>query len=269
MKQGNLEKWTDVSSCKNLLFFSELVNELLFDYSIPSNRISTLNSHYLCLDALNAIDGIDNHGVPEGTLKPIMEELYSALQKDVAFDFENDSPLRYFVKYQNERYRISNSVSELSFLELKNAALALNSHFFVDNKYYTSLKEKIKKIVLENKEDEQPMLFRLVKSLLTELVNVGYSTKYIHDVMDRLFWSPRAIVTSPSQINSFFEAFTFQKEDYTVVFVVDKARMKKFVDVIDDLTLESTCDKLTDSSVERIFCRWEKSKHILSLSGKH
>ena len=77
MKRGNLEKWSDISTCNNLLFFSQLVNELLFDYSIPSNRISTLNSHYLCLDALSAIEGIDDHGVPEGTLKPIMEELYS------------------------------------------------------------------------------------------------------------------------------------------------------------------------------------------------
>ena len=72
MKKGNLERWINISSCTNLLFFSQLVNELLFDYSIPSNRVSTLNSHYLCMDAHNCIDSIDNHGVPEGTLKPIM-----------------------------------------------------------------------------------------------------------------------------------------------------------------------------------------------------
>lgn len=111
MKQGNLVKWKDISACKNLLFFAQLVDELLFDYSIPSNRISTLNSHYLCLDALSAINGIDKHGVPEGTLKPIAEELYISLTKDPAFDLINNSPLRYFVKYQNERYRISTSVS--------------------------------------------------------------------------------------------------------------------------------------------------------------
>ena len=85
MKRGNLEKWSDISTCNNLLFFSQLVNELLFDYSIPSNRISTLNSHYLCLDALSAIEGIDDHGVPEGTLKPIMEELYSEIRLPIIY----------------------------------------------------------------------------------------------------------------------------------------------------------------------------------------
>ena len=98
MQKGNLNKWSNLQECINLLFFAELVNELLFDYSIPSNRVATLNSHYLCVDALSAINGIENNGVPEGTLKPIMEELYVSLQKDPAFD-DADKPLNYFVKY--------------------------------------------------------------------------------------------------------------------------------------------------------------------------
>ena len=85
MKRGNISHWTNISQCQNLLFFAQLANELLFDYSIPSNRIPTLNSHFLCLDALSAISSIDNNGVPEGTLKPIMEELYSALSKDTLY----------------------------------------------------------------------------------------------------------------------------------------------------------------------------------------
>lgn len=36
MNRGDISKWTDIVSCENLLFFSQLVNELLFDYSIPS-----------------------------------------------------------------------------------------------------------------------------------------------------------------------------------------------------------------------------------------
>lgn len=130
MKKGNLDKWTDLDGCKNLLFFSQLVNELLFDYSIPSNRISTLNSHFLCVDAMDAISSIENRGVPEGTLKPIMEELYATIQKDPAFEDSNTNPLKYFVKYQNEKYRISTNVSELGYEELKKATFAINTRFF-------------------------------------------------------------------------------------------------------------------------------------------
>ena len=108
MKRGKLDYWTDIVGCENLLFFSQLVNELLFDYSIPSNRISTLNSHYLCLDAISAINGIEYSGVPEGTLKPIMEELYSELKKDPVF-YDDNHPIS--IKMRNTfhaaRYLIS------------------------------------------------------------------------------------------------------------------------------------------------------------------
>ena len=97
MKQGDLQKWTDIEGCVNLLFFSELVNELLFDYSIPSNRVGTLNSHFLCIDAINTIGTIDSNGVPEGTLKPIAQELYTSLQKDPVYFECEDSPISYFV----------------------------------------------------------------------------------------------------------------------------------------------------------------------------
>ena len=184
MKRGNLEKWSDISTCNNLLFFSQLVNELLFDYSIPSNRISTLNSHYLCLDALSAIEGIDDHGVPEGTLKPIMEELYSEIKKDPVFS-ESDSPADFFVKYQNDKYVICNRVADMVYQELKDAAIAINNCYFDDNKYFNQLKRQITEIVKANKSTDQQTLFRLTKSLLTELMNNGYSLRYLYMMMNQ------------------------------------------------------------------------------------
>ena len=34
MNKGNTKKWTNIEACENLLFFAQLVKELLFDYSI-------------------------------------------------------------------------------------------------------------------------------------------------------------------------------------------------------------------------------------------
>lgn len=264
MQRGNLEKWIDVPGCINLCFFSELVNELLFDYSIPSNRIATLNSHYLCLDALSAIRGIDNHGVPEGTLKPIMEELYVSLQKDPSFELGN-SPLNYFVKYQNEKYRICTNVSELGYGELKKTAQALSSHFFAQNQYYDSLKSKIIDIVIKNRVNDQPCLFRLVKSLLTELINHGYSQRYIYTVMNEIFWLPASIVDTPTLIQRFFDAFTFMKRDFSVVFVVNKAKIFKFISKIEDLSIADQFEVRTSSHLERQFLNKVNNEGFLEI----
>lgn len=70
-----------------------------------------------------------------------------------------------------------------------------------------SLHTQISDLIIKNEESDQPKLFRLIKSLLTELVNLGYSQTYIYKVMTTLFWKPQNPVISPIIINDFFQKF--------------------------------------------------------------
>lgn len=255
MKKGNLEHWENYDKYTNLLFFSQLVNELLFDYSIPSNRVSTLNSHYLCLDAMSAIEGIEKHGVPEGSLKPIMEELYSALKKDPIYSEKNNSPLDFFVKYQGDRYVFSSRVSDLNYEELKKTAEALHTYYFSESKYYDSLKESITDIVTNNKTDKQKELFRLVKSLLTELMNMGYSLSYIYEVMKKNYWAPQNNLTSAEDIKRFFDAFSLKDREYEVILKVNRKRMERFVQYIDGVDLVDTLNDRYHGHAEKNFLK--------------
>lgn len=267
MKKGNLEKWENISACNNLLFFSQLVNELLFDYSIPSNRISTLNSHYLCLDALSAIDSIDNNGVPEGTLKPIMEELYSEIKKDPIFT-SNNSPLDYFVKYQNDKYTMCSRVTDMGYGELKNTANAIHKCFFDGNKYYHQLKKRITGIVKSNRVEDQQILFRMTKSLLTELMNTGYSLRYLYMMMNRLFWEPNRQIETPDSIDAFFDSFSFRKKEYTVVFKVNKDRIETFISFIDDLECIEELPETIQKKLEKTFLKIKPNEAFLILTRK-
>ena len=255
MKKGNLEHWENYDKYTNLLFFSQLVNELLFDYSIPSNRVSTLNSHYLCLDAMSAIEGIEKHGVPEGSLKPIMEELYSVLKKDPIYSEKNNSPLDFFVKYQGDRYVFSSRVSDLNYEELKKTAEALHTYYFSESKYYDSLKESITDIVTNNKTDKQKELFRLVKSLLTELMNMGYSLSYIYEVMKKNYWAPKNNLTSSEDIKRFFDAFSLKDREYEVILKVNRKRMERFVQYIDGVDLVDTLNDRYHGHAEKNFLK--------------
>lgn len=180
MKQGDLSQWNNIEACKNLLFFAQLVNELLFDYSIPSNRISTLNSHFLCLDAINVINGIEKSGVNEGSLKPIIEELYTTLEKDITFIKHGENPLDYFMKMQpNGSYRRISKAEELNLQDAKNAVYAIQNKYFRSSWYSDMLVEDICALVKSNDPQDQLDLFRQTKSFLTELVNQDYSSRYI------------------------------------------------------------------------------------------
>lgn len=251
-------RWKNIPGCINLLFFAQLVDELLFDYSIPSNRISTLNCHYLCLDALNAIDAIDYNGVPEGTLKPIMEELLTEINKDPAFT-DSIHPSSFFMKMGDGFPRTTKRVADLNYDDLKRTAAALKKVFFDKDLYYESLKKKIIEIVERNDPAEQQNLFRMTKSMLTELMNKGYSLKYLFFVMHKVFWSPRSVINSPNVILEFFDAFKMESYDYDVIFKVKKNKAHKLIRYIEELKLEDSVDIETEDNTAKKF--FDKKNH--------
>ena len=267
MKRGKTELWTDISGCENLLFFSQLVNELLFDYSIPSNRISTLNSHYLCLDAISAINGIECSGVPEGTLKPIMEELYSELKKDPVF-LKDNNPSSYFVKYQNERYVSCGNVSDICFKDLKNITHALNQLFFSNGSYYNSLREHITELIKKNNCDGQQTLFRLTKSLLTELMNSGYTLRYIYVIMNNHFWESSASIVSPDLIDEFFNQFDFEQKEYQVIFKVKKIIIEEAVSYFEGLDCIDELPQAIAQDADVDFLRLKRGEAFLIVNQK-
>ena len=226
MKQGNIEHWTDKNLNSNLLIFTQLVNELLFDYSIPSNKISTLNSHYLCYDAMITISEIESNGIPEGTLKPIAEELYDALSKDIIFQIKNEQPLKFFIKRVSERY-VTAKPNELNYQELRLIISAIHNKFFKGNWYYNSLKDEIAKRVKSSDSKEWQDLFGLTKTFLTELVNGGYDSRYIYEMLHYYFFNAKTPI-GEINIDRFLNEFDFLESDFTVIIKASSTIKKVF-----------------------------------------
>jgi len=246
MKKGDTSKWRHIESCENLLFFSQLVNELLFDYSIPSNRVSTLNSHYLVEDAINAIGTIEKNGVPEGTLKPIVEELYNELDKEVIFP--NKEPLNYFIKMQGGSLQIVKP-KDLNYHEEVKCVKAIDNEFFSNNSYYETLKREIIKRTKSNDLGEQQELFRLTKTILTELMNSGYSLKYIYMIMEKLLWKPEHYIESSDIIEDFFDAFDFMEKEFTIAFKVNWRKMNSFITQVEGWDFS---DDLSEDVIQKV-----------------
>lgn len=242
MKQGNIGHWSDEKKNSNLLIFTQLVNELLFDYSIPSNKISTLNSHYLCYDAMITISTIEENGVPEGTLKPIAEEFYDVLNKDIVFQITEEKPIKYFIKKTSERY-IPAKPSDLNYQELKLIISAIHNKFFSNNWYFNTLKTEISKRVKSSDNTEWRDLFKLTKIYLTELVNGGYDARYIYEKLHYYFYSTHT-PSDEISIDSFLNTFDFTEHDYKVIIKAPTCVKKVFsfskkIKPINDIGLSS------------------------------
>lgn len=263
MKRGNISTWTDVAKCRNLLFVAQLINELLFDYSIPSNRISALNSHFLCRDAMTTINTIENNGVPEGSLKPIVEELYRALSKDITFSSRNEDPLKYFLKAQsNGSYVPTQRPEDLNYEDAKKVVYALYQKYFRTGWYRTALFDDVRNLVKSNDEAVLQDLFRQTKALLTQLVNCGYSARYISFVTNKLLFSPQKEVVDVEVIDELLNTFDCKKRKYRVVFLVNKHH-QHFLRTIDNIEFLNNLPQHGGSYYEAKFLKKRKGERYI------
>ena len=123
-------------------------------------------------------------------------------------------------------------------------------------------------MIIKNEESDQPKLFRLIKSLLTELVNLGYSQTYIYKVMTTLFWKPQNPVISPTIINDFFQKFSFEKGEYTVALKINKRSLQKFLQFI-ELPVNDKLDLRTQSHIEKHSPQREQGRRFYLLTIRH
>ena len=223
MIKGYLDNWKNLDSNQNLLFFAQLINELIYDYSIPSNRVATLNSHYLCFDALSTIGIIEENGVPEGTLKPIIAELYSSLQKDAVFDNDEIKPIDLFIKQNGLSFHKVSNTDDLNFVDSKKIIISLYQKYFKGRDYCLRLKKRLSEIIYENDINKQNLLFNITKSFITELINGGYSQQYIFDQLTYCFFNRKSGTISFNKLKRFLDIFTFDENSYSVFFIADSS----------------------------------------------
>lgn len=74
MLKPNLNKWGVNEELDGLLFFAQLIQEMLFDYTIDSYKAPALNTKSRCFEILTAIEDIKEEHLLSGTLKPMLEE---------------------------------------------------------------------------------------------------------------------------------------------------------------------------------------------------
>jgi len=82
MKYPNLNKWKYKPELEGLVFFAQLVEELLFDYTIDLYKVPAMNSHALSEELYRTISEVESGYIKQSAIKPIKEELCDSLIKD-------------------------------------------------------------------------------------------------------------------------------------------------------------------------------------------
>ena len=82
MRYRRLTKWDDPSSCAELVYFVQLVEEMLFDFSLDTYKSSVMHTGLLCIEALETIKQINMNIIKQPNLKHVTDEFCNFFEKD-------------------------------------------------------------------------------------------------------------------------------------------------------------------------------------------
>lgn len=211
MRKLDSKHWKSEEDLDGLLYFAQLVDEMLFDYTLDSYKPLALNGRLLCIEALETIDEIQEGYVPKKNLQPVLEELKWSLKKDYAamaiFGVKFD---QYLERIKPNDFRLKEIQNTIEFL--------YNS--FNDRKYLNQIIKCLSESIKETKKKAR--IESLTGAFLTELINYGYHPNHIYYQNTNFFFnsSKKDKVTGISDLDEFFGLFDFKEDqEFTVVFI--------------------------------------------------
>lgn len=224
MKFRNLKKWKNIADCELLLYCAQLIEELLFDFSLDTYKPSAMNTSLLCVEALNTIIDIEKGIIDKNNLEHIVVELVSNLRRDLVAKSLISTDIEQTIKL------LSNKETKVA--EKKVILELLHSEIKLPN--YKKENETLLSVALKSNAGKNEVR-GLVRSYITTLKNYGFSSKHLLDQsLDYFYYGSENIIENNHDIDQYMALFSADNKEY---FSIVKAS-KLFSEISD------SCQKL-------------------------
>ncbi|GAA5262724.1 hypothetical protein [Methanocalculus sp. MC3] len=281
MRKPKIENWSSDPSLDNMLFFAQLMEEMLFDYTIDSYKAPVFNTHSLCDELLDVLSEVEKGFLHLKAASPILEELLWNLHEDLVV--KELLGIRYSkVSHRLKDYIIvkevgsqasqtntfsedENSKRKISIKKLYSEVETLKQIF--DVYYLDAVKTNLfSRIVEGNKKKD---IIFLVRTLIAELRYLGYSQQHIYYETMHFFFLNTSIETV-DQINEFLGKFSGEQKTWVVIFKIDKqitklneTKLATKSEIIDEIPIEKHMAQhelkfIRNKNINQIFIKFEE-----------
>jgi hypothetical protein len=210
MRFRNLKNWSAPQNSIGLIYFSQLLEEMLFVFSLDTYKASVMHTGLLCREAINVIREIELGNIKQPNIVHVNAELCSTFEKDcIAQTLVPLPPSAFFPILKNPKSTLKEKQTVLSFLA-----------FQLSNKKYREQAEKLLKEEIIGRQSITEIR-RLTRSYVTALVAEGFDQRYIQKSVSEYFYGSGSIISEPNSIQGFFELFPPEPIIFNVYFRVD------------------------------------------------
>lgn len=211
MKFSNLKNWDSPSNSRGLLFFAQVLEEMLFDFSLDTYKPSVMTTSRLCYEALVTLDEVAAGNIKRPNILHVISELCSNLEKDIVAQdlllLSNGSIFSILKNPKSNDHEIRTVVeilaSQLSSVNYKAACERLLIEEVMGSEDFSRLR-------------------LLARAYVTSLMTVGYSASYLFKTCTEFFYHGKNRIAGRDAIRDFVAIFVVQQSDYRVIYRVNK-----------------------------------------------
>ncbi|MDN5309791.1 MAG: hypothetical protein PWP14_1185 [Methanolobus sp.] len=201
------EHWDNSEDLDGLLFFAQLMKEMLFNFTIDSYKAPIFTTYSLCDELIDAYDLVKNGFLSDISINSIKEEIIWSLEND-------------FVAEKVLGYRSHTIITSLKREDQsqKYIDIVTNLYHLLSNKYFEEIKRQLS-FYVKNPREKRKIRY-LTKLLVSELLYWGYSQSYLFHENNNYFFNRKTKdkVGSVDEIEEFLSRFDFKNKEYTVIF---------------------------------------------------
>ena len=227
MKPFDSSHWMISDRKEGLLFFAQCLEEMLFHYGHDSLKLSALNFRSFCRELLRIIGDVDDDILDKGNIIPLWYEFEDLYCKDPIAQSLYGVEFKTFFRFKNNTGEYTDDypnikkepASEQSRRKIKQVAMHLLNDMEIGSKYFNTIKSNLKNRITAGIScyDDSNEIYKLCRSLLTELVNKGYAQEYIYIAITSIFYNKhQPVFNIDDSLNAFWSHFTFEKKKYCV-----------------------------------------------------
>lgn len=211
MRFRNLAKWDEPAKTPAMLYLAQLLEEMLFEFSLDTYKASVMHTGLLCVEARTTIEAVEAGTIKAPNVFHVTAELAANFVKDtVAIALSPLPPASFMPALKNPKTPLRELQTVLQLLSVQ-----------LSPRKYRAKNEELLLAAVRN-AGSMAEIRRLTRSYVTTLTATGLSTKHVYERTKDFFHYGAGRITGPEALSEFFKIFPLDNSEYTVVFRVEK-----------------------------------------------
>lgn len=222
-----LKNTVDDPSVESFLYFCQVLDEQLYDFTDHSFKAPALNTFTRTLELQNLAAANHHAGIGKDALLPFIEELDWSISNDPVLNGEQKNLCKFHIKAARE------SLDEPDRIAKSLAGLRLSL-----GDYFESIKEEVKRCLSESPQ-KKGRLAKLASAFIVQAELLGFPRRHTYHTLQIVIRGKiygRDITDYSSLLNSFFDRFS-NRAEYECTLLVSKT-VSRFPRLLEQFGIE-------------------------------